>query len=409
MSLRALVRATKENKQCLNEASKAFANQYASQRLDFSTDDPDSLGILQYFGHFIQSSKFYFANGENCDPHKTSNYRQLLHHAHQHRKSVVDFQIMGELCGIHLFDKIRDPFVKAEVAVINQRNVTFEKYDKPSLCEMFRNVRKLVLNIGSLDDPTFLDCEFDLLDDLTVGGAILDDAFDETFQNFLIKNARIQHITFTSPTKQRIFQLVRKCLRNLKHVSIFDKVLDDDVRNEIFIPSVRTLEINFKSGFDCEPPMGITFGGDELQELTLHCDMLDGNYKYFNTLYRYPGVTSLNVGYNLNDRDLLKMVGRFPLLMKADFLYLYADGDTVLKFVEKCDRLKEMNCSFGDHILTQRTAFDLREKFGVKSVEMNTDDNARLRFERNDSHSTLVTSGLVNMFVVVHICRAFFF
>lgn len=403
-----LVRATSENEHCINVTLEIFSERYASQRFNFSSEDhPDSLGILKYFGGVIKSSKFHFAHKDDCDPDTTSKYRQLLQYANEYYQSVKDFEVMGGICGINLFDEIYNGFYKIENVFIHQRD--FLRY-RHSSCGLFSKVRNLQLNLGSLNVQSFIDCEFDLLDELTIGGAILNETFDETFKSFLIKNSRIQHISFTSPTRRRTFELLKKYARNLKHVGIFDKVLDDDVENEIFLPRVRKLEISFTNGSACEPPMGITFGGDELQELSLNCDFIDKNYKYFSTLYRYPNVKSLTLG---KQYGIKRIVGKFPQLIEANFTNLYADVDDIVKFMKKCDHLKKVNFVFADSNsnLAERTfgELGLSWRLGIKSLER--DPHSYLQFEwnkPNSANSKCVTSGLLSLVIIMQICRTVF-
>lgn len=390
----------KANHECLKSRAQIFSRYHTSQQFYFSTEDPNALNFLKLFGDFLRTSstKFHFAHNENCTANKKSEYLQLLQYVQQYQDSVEDLEIMGDMCGLNLFDHIHYAFKKAEVVVLKQPKVFLS-----DICFYFPYIRKFELSFSSVDNRGFIDCEFRLLDDLTIGGA--DKKFDETFKSFLIKNSRIQHISFTSPTSRSTFELVKKFLRNLKHVSIFDKVVDDDAENEIFLPGVQKLELNFDNGIECEPPIGITFGGDELQELSLNCDSIDRNYKYFNTLYRYPNVKSLTLG---KEYDLLRIVGKFPHLTRANFTNLYADDDSVLKFIEKCDNLEKVNFVFGPEVadLAQRTAWELQRTFGIESLN---DPYNHLRFEWNNpnsSNSKFVASGLVCLLIIIHICHA---
>lgn len=407
-----LVRATSENEHCMNVTSEIFSKRFASQRFHFSTEDhPDSLGILKYFGRAIESSTFYFAHNEECDPSTTSKYRELLKYADRYARSVKDFEVMGGICGLNLFVEIQFGFSSAEVVFIHQRNLESKGIYQQNLCEVFPNVRNLQLNIGSDDIESFINCEFYSLDELTVGGAVLDKKLDETFKSFLIKNSRIQHISFISPTRRRTFELVKIILRNLQHVSIFDKVLDDDVENEIFIPGVRKLEISFGSDSECELPLGITFGGDELQELSLNCNLTGKHYKYINTLYRYPNIKSLNLCIE-NYLRLSEITGKFPLLTEASFTHLYADDNDVAKFIEKCDQLRKVNFLFGNGRTAWDTQVYLEKTFGIISVT--PDPHNKLRFEWNkpnpvnSANSKFVKSGFMCLLIVMHISRELF-
>lgn len=340
-----LARATSANEECLAVASHHFINRFASQRFNFSTD-PDSLEILKYFGGFIHSMKLYFADADNCDSNQTSQYRRLLQYSNRYR--VFDFEISGKLCGLNLFHEIKE-VVYAETVVINQKAVTIDTGRNLQLCKIFPEVRSLELNIESINDRSFIDCEFIFLDELTIGGIILDETFDETFKNLLMKNSLIQSIAFKGPTNQRTFQLVKKYLRNVKYIGIFDRVHEfDDNVDEISFPNVRKLEFRHGHGSECQLPMLISFGGDELQELSLNCYESDRNFRYFSTLYRYPNIKSLNAGYDLQYLDLKRITGKFPLLVKANFsilgdnIYPEPEANMIKKFIEKCNQLEEM-------------------------------------------------------------------
>lgn len=404
-----MARATSANEQCLSVTSKIFSERYASQRFKFSNKDPDAFAILKYFGSSIQPTKFYFGHEHNCNSNKTSEYRQILQYADRNRKSVEEFEVMGELCGINVFHEIKNPFEKVEIAIINQWTLAMEKGDERNLCAIFPNVRHLELSFGNLTDQAFLDCEFHLLDELTIGGDILDETYDETLKKLLIKNSRIQHIVFTTAMNRRVFQLLNKYLRNLKHVSVSGRVLDDDVEDEIFMPSVRKLEINFKAWSECQIPIGISFGGGELQELDIQCYSDERKFEYFSTLYRYPNIKTLSAGVKLNNRDLLKMVGRFPLLTKAN-LSVVSDvtSDSIVKFIENCKQLKDINFFFSGSGPKSTMESELKEKISDSFSITLKWTNDLLRLERNESNSIFITSGLVSFFIAMHICRAFF-
>lgn len=123
-----LVRATAENEQCLNKTLAVFSKPFALQEFNFSTEDnPDSLDILHYFGHSIQTSRFHFSHKKDCDPNETSKRNRFLRYANLYRESVVDFEVIGGICGLNLFDEINREFEKAERIWINQQDVNFHQ------------------------------------------------------------------------------------------------------------------------------------------------------------------------------------------------------------------------------------------------------------------------------------------
>lgn len=233
---------------------------------------------------------------------------------------------VAELCNFNEFNGHKVSFVKPETVKIVQPNLII-KSDAQSLCGIFPNIRKLELNFEYLNEPGFIDCEFNLLDELILGGKLLDKTFENPLKNLLGKNTRSQSITIKSPSNYRTYQLIQKYWKNLEEVHIFNKIIENDdesdAQEEIFIPIVRKFEMRFNLEIGCHLPMAVIFGGPELRELSLSCydaEYLtedgyargDRSYKFFRTLYRYPNIKSLYAGRWIYDIDILKLIGKFP-------------------------------------------------------------------------------------------------
>lgn len=406
-------------KHCVNATSMIFLRRFAAQQIEISTRDPAQLNILNYFGPLIKSFRFNFVHTNNCSTNQTFKYRRLLQYANQYREFVGDFEIIGKLCDLNLFDEIVGPF-DAKNVIIFQTDVTIAKANL-RLCQIFPNVRKLQLTLMNLNNPTFIDCEFELLDELIIGGKLLERKFNETFKNLLRQNTRIQRITFECPPNHRTFQLIKKYLKSVQEVQILgtmhendDSDSDSDTQEEIFLPSVRKLELHQQFGTECQLPMAVIFGGLELQELSLICSENERNYNYFSTLYRYPNIKSLNAGLEINNRDLLKMVGKFPRLTKANFSF--SDGvqsETIVKFIEKCNQLTELSFVVSNKMvheelesMVKQFETSISKKF-IIDVEM---QSKHFRLERSESSaSKFVTSGVIILLIVMHSCRAIFY
>lgn len=318
-------------------------------------------------------------------------------------------------CDLSVFNESTVPFAEANHVVIDQKRLIIKK-GTPPLCEIFPNIHELELNFEYLNDPGFIDCEFDLLDDFTVGGKLLDKTFEKTFENLLKKNTRIQQITLKSPTSYRTYQLIQKYLKYLNEISIFDNIIENDdessAQEEIFIPSVRKLKIHLSLGSGCHLPMAVIFGGLELRELDLKCYEGDRNYKYFSTLYRYRNIKSLWAHDSITDRELLKIVGKFPLLEKAHFSFQRSvKSESIFEFIEECDHLKHLwffypkGANQPESEIKEQLEMRIDDGFEVVSYPSH---DFRMTFN-GSSAPKFVTSGIAVFLMAIHICRAFLF
>lgn len=335
-------------------------------------------------------------------------YRQLLQLANENcRKSVVSISIGKNPCDVNMFDDLIGPFEKAEYVQVNQPVVTINK-NGFRFNKMFPVMRKLNLEFEIINDPTFIDCDFNSLDELTVGGGFLTNkVYDGMFEHLIKKNPHIKRITAKDPS-YRTFQILHKYLDKLEEVQIQGKYRNYQQQEKLFFPNIKKLEINLYS--NCLQPAELTFGGSELKELSLYCNQYYIDNEYFETINRYPRIKILNANYQLKDGDLLKMIDRFPLLTKATFTFSNdITSDSIIKFIEKCNRLAEM--AFMSYELQNSDEIEkqLQAKIGRKFTIVMRKYEHSTYFLLRSSAAKHVTSGVAIFFIAIQICHTFLF
>lgn len=346
-----LVIAAAASEQCLNVTKEIFSRRFSSHKIYIGNAYGEvSMNVLKNFGHLITALELSFIDNGDCQPDYIAKYNSIFRYVNENcRKTVTSIEIGFNPCGLNIFDQLNGPFEKAENVKIHQPIVTIAK-DNPRLSEIFPVARKLGLNFETINNMRLIDCEINLLDELTIaGGLITNKSYDDTLKNLLKKNTRIQRITVSQPT-YHTFQLMNKYLHNLEEVNILQSIAyagDDDGQNELFFPKVKKLRVQLDE--NCQQPLAITFGGDKLQELRLDCMPNDIDYKYFSTLYRYSNITHLEANSQLKNIDLLKMVGKFPLLTEAHFSFKSVTNDSIVKFIENCKQLKIMKFEYNSY------------------------------------------------------------
>lgn len=341
-----LANAADASEQCLNVTQDIFSRRFGSIKISIhNTYGVTSVNVLKFFGHLISSLELNFIDNGDCASDYISRYKEILRYANENcRKTLISIVVGPNPCDLNIFDQLSGPFEKVEMVKIDQPIMTIDE-DNPRLNEIFPVVQKLSLNFKTISNPRIIDCEINLLEELCiVGGLISVKSYDGILKNLFKKNTRIQRITVSSPT-YRTFQLMNKYLKHLKEVHIQHSIPSEggdveDEQKELLFPKVEKLQVHLDE--ECHQPTDVIFGGDRLQELRLNCMPHDIGYEYFNTLYRYSNITFLEAHSQLKDIDLLKMVGKFPLLVEAHFSFKSVTYESIVKFIEKCKELKKM-------------------------------------------------------------------
>lgn len=340
-----LVHAADGSEQCLNITQEIFSRRFSSTKISIhNAYGVTGVNVLKNFGHLISSLELDFLDNGDCTSEYISRYNEILRYANENcQRTLISIEIGFNPCDLNIIDHLNGPFQKVEIVKIDQPIVTIDK-DHPRLNEIFPVVKKLSLNFKIINNTRIFDCEINLLDELSIeGGLITNKSYDDILKNLLKKNVRIQRLTVTSPTN-RTFQLMNKYLKHLEEVHIQHSIPNEggdvDGQEELFFPKVKKLQIKLDE--KCHQPNAITFGGERLQELRLNCMPNDIDYEYFNTMYRYPNITFLEAQSQLKNIDLLKMVGKFPLLIEAHFSFKSVTNESIVRFIEKCKELKKM-------------------------------------------------------------------
>lgn len=406
-----VARAADISEQCSRVTREVFKRRFSADLIFISNVELASINVLAYFGDLIKILQLNFNDYNDCNGKRENNvikHRRLLHLANENcRKSVVLLTIGKNPCDVNMFDQLKGPFESAESVQISQPTVTVNK-DNLRLNKMFPMVRKLELEFESINDPTFIDCELSSLDHLTVGGGLITNkAYESLFESLIKKNAHIKRITLRDPS-YRTFQILHKYLNTLEEVQIQGKYQSDPQNEKLSFPNVRKLAINLY--LNCHQPAELTFGGQELQELFLYCNQAYIDDEYFETLDRYPQIKVLNANYQLKDGDLTKMIGKFPFLTKSHFTFSNdITSDTIIKFIEKCQKLVEMGFMSYELQHPDEMEKQLKTNIGGKFTIIMKKYEHSTYFEIRSSAAKQVASCAAILLIAIHISRTFFF
>lgn len=343
-----------------------------------------------------------------CNETETTELLQLVNNE-QLKESVKSISFGADPCNLNTFDLVIGPFKKAESVAINYQHQLKINQHSRRLNDIFPLMRKLNLHFNTTNNLEFVDCEILSLDELTIsGGLITNNTYDSTFDNFLVKNPLIQRLTVKKPT-YRTFELLQKYSKRLEEIHILSSVYKSDRKQpELFFPNVKILEINLDG--DCHQPYEVTFGGEELQELHLNCPHEHIDYEFFNTLNRYPNIATLTATSGLENRDLLRMIGKFPQITKAttDFSK-NVTSDSISKFIEKSNKLKKM--SFKSHNLENPDEMEkqLQTRIGGNFIITMREGGDITHFTIISSATKHVTSSVSISLIVLYLSRTFSF
>lgn len=282
-----LATAANYSEHCSNVANGIFLRRFAGDTINFTNAEQGSFAILKHFGHSISklSLNFYRNNSRACTSKEVIQYEELLQSVFQYsRNSLIEFEInYNSDCEVNIFQQFKQPFDRVEKVSLKLKMITV-KTDNLRLCTIFPRVHQLELNFESISDPKFVDCEYRSLDELSVGGRLLDKSFDDTFKNLLKQNKRIRWLSITSPT-YRTFHLVNKHLQNLEELHIQQSIRGEETE-EISLPRLKRLDIRLRV-HECSLPKRIKFS-HQLEELVLHCAFSDIDEYYFEFLSKFP-------------------------------------------------------------------------------------------------------------------------
>lgn len=102
-------------------------------------------------------------------------------------------------CDVGIFNEIKGPFQKTEFVKIRLFGFT-QNTDNLKLNVIFPRVRHLDLDLQSITDLNFVDCEYRYLSELGIASGILDESFDAHLKGLLKKNQQITTVSVVSPT-----------------------------------------------------------------------------------------------------------------------------------------------------------------------------------------------------------------
>lgn len=413
----AIKAATSEH--CSNVAAGIFGRKFATKLIRFGNEQPaisdleTASNILRYFGHLIRKISLQFTyNSGTCTNDATVQNRKLLSDINKYcRNSLVDFEIRYSDCDPSIFSEIKGPFDKAENVSIHLFHMTAYT-DKLKLNEIFPRVRHLELDFDKISDPNFVDGEFRYMDEIAVASGILDESFDEHFKGFLKKNPQIRYVSVVSPI-YRTFHHLFKQLKNLQELHIQQSIREDRIQDKIFFPNIKRLDIRLAPE-ECVLPKRITFGR-ALEEITLQCQYIDIGTEYFSFLDRYKKIKKLSAGIDLNNKNLLALIGKYPLLSEATFTLRYdVLSDTIIKFVKKSNRLNLLHFYHSSN--ENREDFKKKLEAGLgndfRVHYFNTTSSSEYLIERKvpvGSASTLIAFNAIIAFIVIFLGRTFFF
>lgn len=159
-------------------------------------------------------------------------------------------------------------------------------------------------------------------------------------------------------------------------------------------------------------PKNIAFG-TQLNELTLKCAYVDIDNGYFDFLLKNKRIKKLTAGIDLNNRNLERLIGKFPILSEAEFtLKDNALSSTIIKFVQKSNLLNVLRIYHSSN--DDREAFKMSLQDGVgdkfRVTYNNATSSSEYIIERKvpvGSAKTLFTFNLISVFITIFITHQF--
>lgn len=414
----ALASAASFSEDCSTVATEIFSRNFASDAIRFVNAELASFDILKHFGHLISKISLHFHRDNNvevCTSNDAIKYANLLQLVNLYsQNSLVEFEILYESdCIVDIFAEIKGPFELAETVSIQLKNTTI-KTDNLRLCPIFPSVHQLDLNIESVTDPKFVDCEYDSLDGLKLAGRLLDKTMEKKFKGLIKHNQHIRWLSLTSPN-YRVLRFVNRHLPNLEEFHILHSIKKDVLilQEKVFFQRIKKLNLQFAAR-ECNPPKWISFNRG-LEELTFHCAHSDIDENYFKILLTYPRVKKLTAGAEFNNRQLSKLIGKFPVLSEAQFSFrVDVNTDTIYQFVRKSKRLNVLRFLFmangnATEFATQLET-NVREFFKVRFnvLEASTEFVVE-RIIPISIATKLLTSSAFILFIVLHIINRVLF
>lgn len=368
------------NTYCSKLATDIFEHHFASNSIEITAIEAVSFDILKHFGHLIRNLTINVIRlGNKCTADEIAKYRNFLQFAsHYGRNSVVSLHLSyNENCwntnyDVDIFSGIKSSFDRVENASITLRGATISTRNV-RLNKIIPNVRHLQLNFESVTDPKFAVGEYPFLEKLSISGRLLDKSYDGNLQSLVAENPRIRSVSLVHPS-YHVFQHLKTNLKNLEEIEIHRSIRGEKPQKTIEFTSVKRLVLRFDR-HACQPLEGITFGQD-LNELVFDCQ--PQNTKYFNTLFAYRQIKKLTTGNSaFNDKSLLKLVGEFPMLTEAEFVF---HGNVTVNSIEKFIRShKQLNalsfCNFDSKSEPKEFLEQLQKSIG-NDFEIHTHKNS---------------------------------
>lgn len=275
----------------------------------------------------------------SCTPDEAAQNSQFLRYVNDYcRRSLVEFEMHYAGCDVDIFSEIKGPFEQIEKLVINVPKLMVPP-ENLRLNKIFPLVGHLDLNFQQITTPDFIDCSFPHLEEFSIAAGMFNETFEPTFINIITKNPQIKIMSAVRPS-QNALRLINEHLTKLEELLCLLEIEEDSDLDEIHFTSLKKLSLWFPFG-KCHLPEKITFG--ELEEIALFCFFGNIGDDYIDFLLKYQSIKKLTLGEGLNNVQILKLAGKLPYLSEVVFIdNRDVSARTIVKFVEKSDKLKKL-------------------------------------------------------------------
>lgn len=262
--------------------------------------------LVNNFGDLMQNLTIKIDMGDkpNCETIRVDETIDLLKAVDARcHKSLLEFDIKYNACGVNnVFNQIKGPFERVEYVLLDVQNMT-EQAEKRQLDAVFPNVKHLQMKCHPLNDSAFIDCNLPKLETLIIDNG-KSNKFNERMLVALLKNnPQITNLLMTNCVAPEILGHVAKHLTNL----------------QVLMININQKKSSSKKNERSQNDEDISF------------------------LLKYPNVQNLIVSNGLKDAQLLELVGNYPKLTEAVFVF-NADVNVynIKKFFDKSPALTQL-------------------------------------------------------------------
>lgn len=374
MEILDLIEAAEKSEDCSKSAAEIFSKKYAEKQIAVEREPTDEFGayarqlyngtviwisnlqaatkMINHFGHLIRTLRIN--DRFLSEPFPKDEVSTIFSAINAHCcESLVEFEIHYDGHGVNnVFNHITCPFQRVENLTLVLRDMNDLPEDRQlQLNTVFPNLRQLDTGLNRYTDP-LVNCEFSKLKKLSIYAGLSANELNASYKSneptlidLFRKNQQITdlYLYFSE------FAALRHVKNYLWHLEALDIAIysDSDKSEEIYFPTVKRLSLRVFADNGCEPPNGILFNVNALQDLSLRCHSKNNtNNDYIDFLLKYPKIQKLSATYSFPNVYLSKLIGKFPELSEVGFNFnVDVSVDNIIAFVKQSPSLNSMQFS----------------------------------------------------------------